>query len=105
MLGSKLQCPITEGDVAERREALPVVDPEPDDRLGGVPAADRRRRTLCHDHALGDHRDPLRQLLGLVHVVRGQEHRLSQGDEVADDLPGMPPSAGVESRGRLVEEE
>src|SRR4029453_17140519 len=60
MLGSKLQCPISEGDVAERREALPVVHPESDHRLSGVPAADRRRRALGPHPPLWRHPPPLR---------------------------------------------
>src|SRR5207247_457628 len=62
-------------------------------------------RAPGHDQALRDDRDALRQVLGLIHVMGGQEHRFPQRDEVADDLPSVPPGTGVEARGRLVQEE
>src|SRR3954449_13615698 len=55
------------------------------------------RATLDDRHAVGER-------LRLVEVVRGQQDRLAQLGELADDLPRRAPRGGVEARGRLVEE-
>jgi hypothetical protein len=46
-----------------------------------------------------------RPRLRLVHIVRGQEHRLAEVAERADRRPGVPAGAGVKARGGLVEED
>ena len=43
-------------------------------------------RALGDDAAAGDHRDPVAELVGLEHVVRGQQHRRALLDQVRDGL-------------------
>ena len=58
------------------------------------------------DHpALVDDRDAVRQPVGLVEVLRRQQHGGPVGDEVLDRLPQVQPAARVQPRGRLVEEQ
>ena len=45
------------------------------------------------------------EVLGLVHVVRGEHDRLAQGGELLDDIPGLVPGGRVEPGGGLVEEQ
>ena len=68
-------------------------------------AGQLRRRPLAHDHAVAQHGDAVRELLGLIQVVRGEQDRLAERAQVANRLPGRPPRAGVEARRRLVEED
>jgi hypothetical protein len=79
--------------------------PVPDARPGQVPVAQRRGRPFGDDPPGGDHGHPVRQVLRLVHVVRGQQHCLAERCEVLDYLPRVAPGRRVESRGRLVEEQ
>ena len=55
--------------------------------------------------AAGDDADPVGQVLGLVEVVRGQEHRRPAVAQRLEQLPERPPRLRVEAGGRLVEEE
>ena len=79
----------------------------PEPQLVGRPRrlAERRRRVERHQPAAVDDGDAVRELLGLLHEVRGQQH----GDAVAlqrsDDLPGGPPRLRVHPGGRLVQED
>ena len=52
-----------------------------------------------------DDRDPVGELVGLVEVLRGQQHRAALGDQVADGVPHLAAGARVEAGGRLVEED
>ena len=52
-----------------------------------------------------DDRDPVAELVGLLHVVRGEEDRLALGVELAEDLPQRDAALRVEAGGRLVEEQ
>ena len=63
----------------------------------GVPCGD--------DAAAVEQRDPAREPVGLLEVLRRQEDRDAVGDEVADDVPHHPPAARVEAGRRLVEED
>jgi hypothetical protein len=49
-----------------------------------------------HDHVVG-------QLVGLLHVPGGQQHRHPVAGEVADDLPQVAAGAGVQAGGGLVQ--
>ena len=74
--------------------------------LGRVAApAEVVGRAPGDDPAGGDHRDPVGELLGLVHVVGGQQDGLAEVAEALDHLPGGAAGGGVEAGGRLVEEE
>ena len=48
--------------------------------------------------------DPVGELLGLVEVLRGQQHRRAVQGELAHRLPHLEARLGVQARGRLVEE-
>ena len=81
-----------------------VVSPVPDlretrlaDQLGG--------RALAHDHAVAQHRDAIRELLGLVEVVRRQENRRAERAQRADHVPGGTARSRIEAGRRLVEED
>ena len=62
-------------------------------------------RVIGHGAAAVDHRDPVGQLVGLVEVVRGEEHRGAAGSQLADGVPDLAAAARVEAGGGLVEEE
>ena len=81
--------------VAELQADVPAAD-EPFELVGGA---------LGHEPAVVEHRDPVRELVGLLEVLRGEEDRDAAGDEVADALPHRAPAARVEPGGRLVEED
>ena len=71
----------------------------------GVAPADRVRRARGDDDTFCDDGDPVGEHLGLVHVVRRQEHGAALAGEAADDLPRLAPGVRVESRRRLVQKE
>jgi hypothetical protein len=48
---------------------------EPDLGFGLRTSAERFRCPFFHDPAAGDDRDAVGEVLGLLHLVRGQEHR------------------------------
>ena len=52
-----------------------------------------------------DHRDAVRQAVGLLEVLRGQEHRDLVRHQLGDGVPDRLPAAQVEARRGLVEEE
>jgi hypothetical protein len=51
-----------------------------------------------------EHDDPVAQRGHVIGLVRGEEHRVL-GGHVGDDLPEPEPLLGVESGGRLVEDQ
>ena len=58
------------------------------------------------DHvALVDDGDAVAEPLGLVHVMRREQHRPAARAEPEDDVPELPPRLRVQARGGLVEEE
>ena len=88
---------VARGKAGREREA---------DRGGHVVApAQGPRRALGHDAPGRQHRDPVGQVLRLVHVVGGEEDRLAELPQPGDDLPGGPAGGRVEPGGRLVEED
>ena len=63
-------------------------------------------RGALGDHAaMLDHRDPVRQAVSFVEVLRGQQDRGPVGHERLDRLPQIQPRARVQARRRLVEED
>ena len=61
--------------------------------------------SLGDDPAAVEHPHPVGQLVGLVEVLRGQQHRHTVGDQLPHDLPHLSTAARVQPRGRLVEED
>ena len=58
------------------------------------------------DHAtVIDHRYPVRQPVGLLEVLRREQHRRAVGDQIVDRLPQVDPRARVQAGRRLVEEQ
>jgi hypothetical protein len=57
------------------------------------------------DAAALEHRDAVCELVCLVEVLRGEQHRRAVADEAAHDVPHGVAAARVEARGRLVEEQ
>src|SRR3989442_1124838 len=76
-------------------------DSHPDARvsLRLVDGPEERGASLVHDQQM------VREHLGLVQVVRRQEDRRAPLRHVAEHRPHVPPAEGIESDGRLVEEE
>ena len=64
-----------------------------------VAPADVGRRALRHDLPARDDDDAIGERLRLVHVVRGEQHRLAERGEVGDDVPRLAPRARVEDLG------
>src|SRR5579863_3622036 len=86
-----------------------------DDRLAAVEVGDAvaggpahpelRGRALGEDLAALDDRHSVGELLGLVEIVRREEHGLAEFLQRADRVPGGAPRGGVEPGRRLVEED
>ncbi len=62
------------------------------------------RRVEGDDRAAVHDRDAIAQRLGLVEVVRGQDHGPAGGGDAADHVPEVSPRLRVEAGRRLVEE-
>ena len=52
-----------------------------------------------------DHRDAVGERVGLLQILRGEEHRGAVGGQQPDDVPDLVAAPRVEAGGRLVEEE
>jgi hypothetical protein len=59
----------------------------------------------CDDLSVVDHDDRVRQLVGLIEVLRGQQHRGAGGDQVSHGRPHLGPATRVEAGRRFVQEE
>ena len=55
--------------------------------------------------AVADDRDPVREAVGLLEVLGGEEDRRAVVRERLDGLPDREPAARVQARARLVEED
>ena len=89
------------------------------DLLGARPSASRQltlapaaarppsvgRGALGDDPAVGEHRQPVGQCLGLVEVVGGEQDRGALGGQRPDQVPELAAGLRVEPGRRLVEEE
>ena len=63
-------------------------------------------RSPFRDHkAMVEHRDPIGEPVGLVEILRGQQHRRPLRDERLDRVPQVDAAADVEAGCRLVEEQ
>ena len=86
----------------ERRRLVRERDLEP---LAADAALELVRGALGDHAPVVDDRDPVRQPVGLLEVLRRQQHGRAVGDEVLDRLPQLDPRARVQARRRLVEEQ
>jgi hypothetical protein len=76
------------------------------DRCDGMLAVSQGcRGALGHDPALGDHRNAVRKVLSLIHVVRGEEDRHAERAKPGDHVPGSAPGRRVKAGRGLVEEQ
>ncbi len=57
------------------------------------------------DGTAGNHAHPVGQCLGLVEVVRGEQHRGSEFAKLPDQVPELAAGLRVEAGGRLVQEQ
>jgi hypothetical protein len=87
-----------------RPHRLRVRELQPDVPAGDA-ALELLGRALGDDPALVEHGDPVGELVGLLEVLGGEEDRHSGVGQLTDDPPQFAPTAGVEARGRLVEED
>ncbi len=63
------------------------------------------RRVEGHDAPLIDDGDAIAELVGLLHVVRGEEDRLPVDVQLAEDLPQRDPALGIEASSGFIEEQ
>ena len=63
------------------------------------------RRVEREDPAVVHDREPVAELVGLLHVVRGEQDRLALVVQLAEDLPQGDAALRVEAGGGLVEEQ
>jgi hypothetical protein len=60
---------------------------------------------LAGEPAVVDDRDPAGELVGLLQVLSGQQHRGAIGGEVADQRPQVVAAGGIQAGGGLVQEQ
>ena len=87
-------------------EAVEVVGPglDGDDGVGPGRRLQLVGRAECEQAPVVDDRQPVAELVGLLHVVGGEEDRLALAVELAEHLPQREAALRVEPGGRLVEE-
>ena len=73
-------------------------------RLTTQPSLELLWSPSCDDRACVDDDDLVGEVVGLLQVLRGEQHRGPVGGEGADHAPGVAPSRGVQTRRRFVEE-
>ena len=71
----------------------------------GHPPLQLRGGALGDQPATVEDPDPVGELVGLLEVLRGQQHRHAVGDLLAHDRPQVATAARVEAGRRLVEED
>ena len=76
-----------------------------DERVGADRGLEHLRAALAHDPAVVDDGDAAGELVGLLEVLRGEEHGGALGVEPAHLLPQGGAAGGVEAGGGLVEEQ
>lgn len=62
-------------------------------------------RSLADEPALVDDVDAVGELVGLVQILRGQEHRGPGTDQGADQVPHLQAAARIDAGGRLVQKQ
>ena len=90
----------------ERAEAVPVARHlDRHDGVGADGLLEGLRGVEGEDLAVVHDRDPVAELVGLLHVVGGEQDGLAVVVELAQDLPEGQPALGVEAGGRFVHEQ
>src|SRR5579863_4528809 len=74
-----------------------MMSAQPVDQISG--------RSFGDDLAMIDNCQPVAQAFGLVHVMRGQQHRAAIALEDANDVPQLASALRIESRGRLIQKQ
>src|SRR5262245_54361920 len=87
-------------DVFEGRLLLDVLD-----LCWGQERLELRERAVHEDPAFVQNRDSVRELLGFVQVLRGEQDGGAAAGEVADRLPHIEATLRIEPDRRLVEED
>ena len=87
------------------RLVLPGLEADLDHLAAGPPPDELRRRALGDDPGLVHDHQPVAQLLGLVHVVGGEDQRHTLLFEPEQSIPQHVPRLRVETGGRLVEQQ
>jgi hypothetical protein len=80
-------------------------DLDPDDLGAAQAALQPLGRVERHDAPVVDDRDPVAELVGLLHVVRGEEHGPAVVAQLEDALAEVARRLRVEAHRRLVEEQ
>ena len=95
------------GSSTAARSRPPMRPPEPEADHGVRPGAGADLGQVADGGELAVTQDghPVGEVLGLVHVVGGQEDRLAELLQPRDHVPGAAARRGVEAGGRLVEED
>jgi len=75
-----------------------------DHGVGVHAALERGRGVQREDLAVIHDGDPVAELVGLFHVVRGEHDRLAVAVQLAEQVPQRQAALRVQARGRLVEE-
>ena len=79
---------------------------EPDmEHAGADRRLELRARPLGDHPPVVDHRDAVGELVGLLEILRGEEHGGAVPDQHPDDVPDLVAAPRVEAGGRLVEEQ
>ena len=93
------------GEHTDRRVAVGGVGDLDGDAVAADVVLQLVGRALGDHPAVVDHDDPLGEPIGLVEVLRGEQHRGAVVFELLDEVPHRQPATRVEPGGRLVEEQ
>ena len=88
-----------------RRATVSCVAERHRDHRGAEVGLELGRRPLGDDAPVVDDHDVAGQPVGLLEVLRGEQHRRALAHQLLDGRPQVLAALGVEARGRLVEEE
>ena len=102
LAGVLVRAPAEVSARASQVGALPGGDDHP---VAAEPALQLRGRALGDHPARSHHGDPVGELVGLVEVLRGEQHGGAELDHPAYGLPDLQPPARVEPGRRLVQEQ
>src|SRR6185312_3178720 len=93
------------GAGADLLDAEPAIEREADHGAAAEALAELPGAALGDDAAAAQDRHAVGQVLGLVHVVGGEEDGLAERLQALDHVPSLTAGGRVEAGGRLVEED